>query len=271
MRKRKSSFTRIIIILLLIAVGIIFGYIYMEDQKLDESAKIVDTNNTSPKEEEEKEISLDSEVIKNIEKDIEKINYTDKYNNFDVQKMNKYDLIQTAINGLNNDQITWCISSPKQIAASITIEDLNKSLNNYIYNKKIAIEDIINNKSETSLTVGQYGYDMYAITIDADNTIHVIGSCDGKGSGIQKEIIETKNVKAMEKGDEIYIYKRVAYGKINQTAKDLSYDYYKEYDKKNLVETVVLNGNLTWDKYNIYKQTFKKIDNKYYLQSSKID
>ena len=68
----------------------------------------------------------------------------------------------------------------------------------------------------------------------------------------------------------MYVYTNVAYGKINATANDLSYDYYKEFEKTNFVETVVLNGTITWDKYNTYKQTYKKVEDKYYFVSSKL-
>lgn len=270
MRKKKSSLTTALIIILVIVVGAIFAYIYIQDKKLEVDVEKI--NNTSTKEEKkEEELALDSEEVKQAIDSFNSINGIDKYKNFKVSDIDKYGLIITAIHGLDNDQITWCISSPKQITATITLSDLNESLHKYIKDQNLTIDDLKNSKGETGLTVGDYGYDLFAITIDEDSDIHVIGSCDGSGPGISNEITQTNLVKAVTKEDELYIYTQVAYGKINATANDLSYDYYKEFDKKNFVETVSLDGNLTWDKYNTYKQIYKKVDGKYYFVSSKID
>lgn len=270
--RKKSKLSTVIIIFLLIVVGAIFAYIFMEDKELDKKVmetvnKIQERKEEEPKEE---EVSLDDEIVKTAINDLNSISAVEKYDDFKIESLDKYRLILTAINGLSEDQITWCISSPKQIKSTITIEDLNKSLNKYINNKEITIEDIINNKGESGLTVGKYGYDMFAINIEGNN-IHVIGSCDGKGPGVLTENVVTNQIKATKKDDELYIYTKVAYGKINSTTNDLKYDYYKDSKKEQLVETLPSNGNLTWDKYNTFKQTYKKIDNKYYFVSSKID
>lgn len=271
MRRKNLSYTTILIIILIIIVGGIFTYIYMEDKKLEENATTI----TNKKEEKpkivEEELALDNEEVTKALDSLNHISAIDIYNNFKITDLDKYRLVLTAINGLDNDQITWCISSPKQITATITLSDLNESLHKYIKDANLTIDDIKKSKGESGLTVGQYGYDMFAITIDQDDDIHIIGSCDGRGPGITKEVIKTNTIKAVKKDDELYIYTQVAYGKINSTAHDLSYDYYKELEKKNFVETVVLNGNLTWDKYNTYKQIYKKTDDKYYLISSKME
>lgn len=264
-KKKKNKTSTIIIIFLVILVGLIYAYTISEDKKL---------NIPLPKEEKqeikEEEISLDDEKVKEAIDSYKSIDTIDRYDDFNISSLTKYNLIQTAINGLDNKQITWCISSPKQITAEISIEDLNNSLNKFIRDEKITIEDIIDNKGETSLTVGDYGYGSYSISINKDK-IHIIGSCDGKGPGIIEDSIQAKEIKAVIKEDELYIYSKVAYGKLNKTANALSYDYYKEKNSKDIIETVALNDDLTWDKYNTYKQIYKKIDEKYYFISSKIE
>ena len=266
--KKKSKLSTFIIVVLLIIVGIIFAYITIEDQKLDKKVNSDSHSEVKKEKIKEEDVALDSEEVKMAIDSFNAIDAIDKYNNFDIVSLDKYRLILTAINGLSNDQITWCISSPKQIKATITIEDLNKALNKYIANQTLTLEDIINNKGETGLTVGQYGYDMFAISIDGNN-IHIIGSCDGRGPGISPERIVTNPIKATKKGDELYIYTKVAYGTINRTATDLSYDYYKDSTKTGeIVETVSLDSNLTWDKYETYKQIYKKVDENYYFISS---
>lgn len=269
MRSKKSSLTTTLIIILVIIVGGIFTYIYIQDKKLEINP--IEEKTTKKEKIKEEEVAIDSEEVKSAIEDINNISAIDIYSNYEISNIDKYRLILTAINGLDNEQITWCISSPKQIIATITIDDLNNALSKYVKNQTITIDDIKNNKGESGLTVGQFGYDMFAITIDQDNSIHVIGSCDGRDPGVQQERIATKIEKANKKGDELHIYTKVAYGKLNKTANDLSYDYYLEKNSKEIVETVSLDNDLTWEKYNTYKQTYKKIDDKYYFQSSKKD
>ena len=266
MRRKKSSFTTVLIAVLLIVVGIIFAYNYIQDKQLEvNEPKTMDKSK-------EKIIDLDSEEVKNAISDFDNISGIDKYNDFKVDSLDKYRLILTAINGLGDDQITWCISSARKITATITIEDLNKAVNKYIKDAELTIDDIKNSKGETNLTVGEYGYDLYAITIDDDSNIHIIGGCDGRSSGVAKERIATKPIKAVENDDELYIYTKVAYGTLDKYSDKLSYDYYKSYEKTGeMIEIVSLDDDLTWDKYDTYKQIYKKSGDKYYFVSSKIE
>ena len=269
MRKKKSSLTTTLIIILVIIVGGIFTYIYIQDKALEINQEEI-TKKSKKKQEEE--IALDSEEVEKAISSSDGIYADDKYNNFDITSLDKYSMIVTALNGLNNDQITWCIAYKNQITATITIDDINSVLSNYIKEPKITIDDIKNNSGETGLTVGQYGYGSYAISIDDDNDIHVIGSCDGRGPGVRESIVMSKPIKSTKKSDELYIYAKVAYGKLNTTANALSYDYYKDSSKTGeMIETVSLDDDLTWDKYDVYKQIYKKDGDKYYLISSKKD
>jgi len=271
--KKKFGISTVIIILLLIVVGLIFTYIYIEDKKLDKKA--LETVNKVKKEKKEEikeeEIALDNDLVKQAIDSLNSIDRGDRYNDFNISSLDKYNLIETAINGLDNDQITWCISSPSQIKATISIDDLNNALSKNIRDQKLTIDDIKNSKGETSLTVGQYGYGSFAITIDNDN-IHIIGSCDGRGPGLLADTVIGNPYKAITKGDELYVYTRVAYGRINRTTNELSYDYYKDSSRTGeIVETVALNNDLTWEKYDTFKQIYKKYDEKYYFISSKKD
>lgn len=270
MRRKKSSFSTILIIILLIIVGIIFVYNYTQDKKLEiNNSNITDTKE---KEEKEEEVSLDSEIVKNAINDFNNISAIEKYKGFKVDSLDKHRLIITAINGLEDDQITWCITTARQIKSTITIDDLNKALNKYIKDVKLTIDDIKNNKGETGLKVGEYGYDPYAITIDADNSIHVIGGCNGRDTGLLADTILSKEIKAYKEKDELRIHTKVAYGRINRKEKELSYDYYKDDSRSGeMVETVSINNDLTWDKYDTFIQIYKKSGDKYYYDSTKKD
>lgn len=261
MRDSNKAYTTTIIIILLIVVGGIFGYIYVRDQELEIKPVI-----ENKKIEEEKELEIDSNIVKKVEEDTSKIGAYNKYNNFDVKTMTKYNLIETAINGLDKSQINYCISSRNQIATNITIDDFNKSLNKYVKDITLTKQDLIENSGETSLTVKDYGYGSYAIVIDEDD-ISVIGPCGSEGA--LKETIETKTIKASTKEDNLYIYRKVSYGRLNTEKDGLTYTYYKDEERKEDVETVSISVKPTWDKYNTYISTYEKKDDTYYLISSK--
>ena len=273
MRRRKSSLTTIIIVILLIIVGVIFAYIYMQDKELEKMASTIsETSKKKENKEKEEELDLDNEIVKNAINDFNNISAIEKYKDFKVDSLDKHRLILTAINGLEDDQITWCITTARQIESTITIDDLNKALNKYIKDVKLTIDDIKNNKGETGLKVGEYGYDPYAITIDADNSIHVIGGCNGRDAGLLADTILSKEIKAYKEKDELRIHTKVAYGRINRKEKELSYDYYKDDSRSGeIVETVSINNDLTWEKYDTFIQIYKKSGDKYYYDSTKKD
>ena len=257
---------RIVIIILTCIVVIIFGYMYFQDKQLDKQAakkeKEIRENkkNEVKKETKEVEIALDSDIAKQAEESTSKIGSYTRYINYDPSKLSKRNLIDTALNGLS---ITFCISNRSQIKATITLDDLNKALGKYILNAKITLDDIKSSAGETSLTVKDYGFDQYSIVME-DEAIHVIAGCDGRGQGLLAESVISAPVKAMTKGDVLYIYRKVAFGKIGGSG----YNYYKDESKTEFVETLPINTNPTWNNYNTYISTYEKSDGTYYLVST---
>ena len=197
----------------------------------------------------------------------------------DVTKLTKKELIITALKGLANEQINYCKNSENDLTIGISIEDINKSLNKAVPDGKVSIEDLQNNANDTtSYSIGGYGYSFkyyngtkeeYALKIK-DNKVYVIGPCGHEGPN--ETTIESIVEKAEINGDELNIYKKVAFAKteFSGALNSLVYDYYKDKDYKTKEESKTLNEEPTWTQYNTYKLTFKKIKDKYYFESSKI-
>ena len=165
------------------------------------------------------------------------------------------------------------------LTIEISIDDLNKSLKKAIPDGKISIEDLQNNANETtSYSIGGYGYtfkyengtkEEYSLKIK-DNKIYVVGPCGHEGPN--ETTIESIVEKAELSGNELNIYKKVAFAKTEFSAalNGLVYDYYKDKEYKTKEETKTLNEEPTWNQYNTYKLTFKKNKGKYYFESSKL-
>ena len=197
----------------------------------------------------------------------------------DVTKLTKKELIITALKGLANEQINYCKGNENDLTIEISIDDLNKSLKKAIPDGKISIEDLQNNANETtSYSIGGYGYtfkyengtkEEYSLKIK-DNKIYVVGPCGHEGPN--ETTIESIVEKAELSGNELNIYKKVAFAKTEFSAalNGLVYDYYKDKEYKTKEETKTLNEEPTWNQYNTYKLTFKKNKGKYYFESSKL-
>lgn len=272
MRKKGMKLTTIIIILLLIVLGIIVSYIVIQDKELDKKAEKTQQEikkKTKKKVEEEKEIELelDSDIVKNAEASSDKISVYYRYIGFKLSNLTKKDLIDTALNNLDNEQINFCIASRTQITTSISIDDLNTALSKSVADQKITVEDIIANKGETSLKLGEYGYGNYSLIINGEE-INVIGGCDGRGPGILAENIVESTVKAITIKDKLYLYKKVAFGKYGTNYNGIVYTYYKDEERTENIETISMNSQPTWEKYNTYKSTYEKKGDNYYLISS---
>ncbi|MBQ9019624.1 MAG: hypothetical protein IJ097_04880 [Bacilli bacterium] len=268
--RKKSKITTYIIILLLLILSVIFAYIIMQDREIDEKATKTqqEIRKQNKKEiEEEQTLELDSDIVKQAELSVENISVPNKYLSFKVEELNKKNLIDTALNGLDNEQINFCIANANQITTTITIDDLNEALNKSISDQKITIEDIVANKGETSLRVGNYGYGNYSFLINGEE-ISVIGGCDGRGPGILAETIVASTIKATTLKDKLYLYKKVAFGKYGTDNTGITYTYFKDELRTEEVETISINSQPTWEKYNTYKLIYEKKNNNYYLINS---
>lgn len=264
---------RIVIIILACIVAIIFAYMYFQEKQLSKQAtkkekEIIEENKKEQRKETEEEsketeLALDSEIVKQAETSTSKIGTFTKYIGFDINNLSKRNLIDTAINGLSKDQITFCISDESQIKATISIDDLNTSLNKYVQNVKLTVNDLKENKGNTTLSVGEYGYDDYSLAIDGEN-IHVIGACTIREEKDKNETVLSVPSKAITKDDKLFIYRKVAFGKRNNQV----YNYYSDEAKTNLVETISPGADPTWEKYQTYKSTYEKNGDIYYLIST---
>ena len=167
----------------------------------------------------------------------------------------KKDLIQTAINGLKYEQVNYC-KTEEEATITITVEDLNKALKEAIPDGKLTMEDLKNNE------VGDLKI--------KDDKIYVFGMCGMEGPA--REPVEIQTEKAEIIGDKLYVYQKVAFGKLEVEANNeqFYYDYYKDKDFKTKEESLYEQIKPTWKLYNTYILTFKKNGDKFYFESSEL-
>jgi len=272
--------TILIVILLIAFLGIGFAVGSSQILKGLNGNKQTTTEKAKSTETKSNNLSVIDENVTEALKTFEQMGFApeDAYES-DVTKLTKKELIITALKGLANEQINYCKNSENDLTIGIGIEDINKSLNKAVPDGKVSIEDLQNNANDTtSYSIGGYGYSFkysngtkeeYALKIK-DNKVYVIGPCGHEGPN--ETTIESIVEKAEINGDELNIYKKVAFAKteFSGALNSLVYDYYKDKDYKTKEESKTLNEEPTWTQYNTYKLTFKKIKDKYYFESSKI-
>ncbi len=213
-------------------------------------------------------LDLDSYIVKDI---IEKTTLIKK--NYTNSNLSKEELIATALLSLNESKVNVCVPIG-QYTKSATIEDINNVLSGKITGfSKLTIEDIKNADEDKiyNLTYGTY-------RIEVDNeTIYPIMNCDGI-LGPVMELAQEKAVSAKQDNDNIYVYVKVAFVKMNEYVSDLEYLVYKNPDYSGEALETVLEPNVNdtsyitkWDEYNTYKYTFKLVGNKYLFEKFEIE
>ncbi len=280
-RKKGSNkvLTTILIVILLVAfLGI--GFAIGSAQLLKEFTKQTGIDPTETEKTTIENLSVYDERITGALKGFEQIGFVpEEAYTTSITDIDKKGLIVTALKGLENEQINFCVNNETGLTKPITIDDLNKSLKKAIPDGKITEDDIANNANETtSYSIGGYGYSFkfmggtkeeYSIKI-IDNKIYVVGPCGHEGPNETTIVSETE--KAELNGDILNIYQKVAFGKTEYEANEsgIIYEYYKDKEYKTKEETISVNDQPNMSLYNTYKLTFKKNGDKYYFESSKL-
>lgn len=275
MEKKNKGFIVIIIILIILLLGLI-GYIAYDKG-------LIFTKNIQKKEVNDK-IKKDTkiEILSII--DAEKIIGNNKIllyeehlypeNIFKIEDISINELI---LNGIDKNKVNYCVTNDNKLENGVTVSQLNNYLDNKILNhEKITIDNIKSNGKKGSLTAADYEYDnsglSYGIKIKED-ILYFIGSCDGE-IGPDSTTVKESIIKAEKVNDKVYIYKNVAFGKLSEQSIDdnISYDYYKDYNRSGeIIETLSENDEISIEKYNTYKYTFKKDNDKYNLYSIELE
>ena len=267
----------LIVLLILIIIGLI-GFICYDKGVFKKQTKETNTEEKEKKVE-TKEISLDSPEVEKAMKILESIYISEpefyKDKSYNINNISNYDLIATSLNvsGVSK-YIAYCIGSKDQLKENFSIDELNKNLDKYILDKKITIDTIKSLKNESSYPLAQYEVNNIGFIVKGEN-IQLVGPCGAEGP---YDFTDSKSIKAELNDEYLYIYEKKAFAKwkTDEATNDLILDYYKDYNRKEVVDKNIkdeqdeneeYNHKLNWDSYNTYKYTFKIIDNNYYFQS----
>ena len=215
-------------------------------------------------------IAFDTNVLKSVLKSFDDIFYSEKlYLNdvYSIDNISNYALIATAVSHM--DVVSSC-ESDKTIPTN-SIQELNDSLNKYILDKKITIEDIKRLPSYSSSE--SYTVNNVAITLDGEN-LKLSGPCDGHF----QDYVLRKVINVEKQDDYIYIYEKHAFYDFTDRKDENGNavaDYYKDYERKILLEKDVEydlssisphKQEPNWDLYDTYKFTYKIVDGNYYFE-----
>lgn len=120
----------------------------------------------------------------------------------------------------------------------------------------------------SSYFVADYEVIDYGIKIVDDNNIRLVGPCGFVGHSNYQN---TKQVKATEKGDYIYIYEKIAFAAYVSDHSD-TVNYFKDHSRNGaVIETLTSsqvsdsqgnalpNSEPNWALYNTYKYSIKKL------------
>ena len=258
-------------ILALIVVKIVFNNIYnkIDNDTLKQNEtkeEVIKNENTNT------EVNLTDERVIKALSDFNSIyiNNDRLYNNFNIKSINKTELVITALNQLDSSK-KQSLCDENSSTINVSIDEINSALSNVVLNNKLTINDI---KTAINSDDGFVNIDIakvderlfsdYSIKFN-NNNLNIYTDC-GK-IGLYDSII-TKLTKISFEDDKLYIYEKVAFGKLADRQDITAYDYFSDYNTTKLVETVLYDKeDLTWDLYNEYKLTFKKVNDKYYFES----
>ena len=275
-KKKKKGVIIGFILLILIILGLV-GYILYDKGvvKLDTKKEKTET-----KEEVPKELSVDDKIVADAMEIMDRIYISEdnlyKNDSYNISEISNDDLIATAIKNIDGDYIVSACEFEKE-RKTISFESLNTALNKVVLNKKIT-NDMITGLGKSPYTIAQYGVNDIGIIL-SNNGLKLVGSCGGTFGGVP--YINKKVIKAEKNNKYLYVYEKQAFASYNYLENDShAVDYYKDYDKTNVIEKGLdsieftdadgnhgKNSTPNWDLYNTYKYTFEKHDDNYYFVS----
>ena len=252
---------------------------YEIEWKFDKKGNFISTTKNNPQTE---EISVESPEVKKAMDGFSKIYITDARfddDNYNIKNLTVSEIIETlgklALEESKNSE-TKIINTCEEEGYYISIAQINELLSG-ILEKEITADFLESNKNESGYISGVYDYNMKII----DNQYYLNAPCE---SHDYNNIVDHKIIRAEKTEEYLYVYEKRGFYEIGDEinvdgdAYDFYINYYKDKDMKEFVEKVVgdmvpslgstyytQKKDLTWDKYNTYKYTFKIKDGNYYF------
>ena len=250
------------------------GKIYINKCKIDGKStlysygvKKADTKNSES-------VSLDSPIVTKLNDILQnRINFNTKKlyqtGSYNISEMSNENLLYTVLRNIDMQNIAFCIGADDSLKSPVSYDYLNDTLKKYILNEKITENTIRSLDKSKAFPLAQYDLNSDYGFVLSDYGVQIIGSCHG-GYGFSDTFEVDKVVKAEKTDEYLYIYKKVAFGKISNYSESLV-DYYKDYNRLNVVESNVKRENTNapnYDLYYTYRFDFKIIGGNYYFQSA---
>ena len=253
--KKVVKITMIILVAILLICG---GFVFYKQS-------VIKNDNTIVSNKDLKDLDINSSTVKNayatavyIKKD------------YDNKLLTRDELIANALSHMDESKMNVCVPIGKY-KLTTTVDELNSIIDSYIYNEnKLSLYDIkhANEDSIQELTFG-----MCDIKVE-DNKIYPILNCDGM-IGPKHTIEMEKLVSAKQDDNHIYLYVKVAFGKLNEQSDDIEYLLYdnQNYEGEVIekVDDSYQEKNIKLEKYKTYKYTIRIVNDKYLYESFELD
>ena len=293
--KKKSKLPLILLLLLVLAAGgfAVWYFVLGGNGAKKEEPKKEEEQKEEEKKEKIEEIDVSSDEVTEVLDafNLISINETeltrdDSYNISNLTFKQKVETIGKIAAIKGEKVIAYC---GNDVTTDLTIEKLNEFLKEAV-DASITKEELESNgKEETIKTLEnevqgisvEGNGEFWIWIIDGKYYIHS-NNCDGNDL---YNIVYKKLIKAEKDSTHLYVYEKRGFYNIEDgdTSNDdgsqtVKIDYYKDSAKTELVETIEglklpsINSKyeqekeITWDKYNTYKYTFKIKDGNYYFE-----
>lgn len=292
--KKKGAGGMILILIALVLVLFVVWFFLLGGNETLGFKKSVEEAN---KQEKAVEVDITSDEVTKALENFNNINITNdeltkngEYNISSLTLKQKIEALGRIVGIKKQSAIAFCGNDFKE---DLTLEDMNNYLkevldttltleelkSNGVEEKvQIIVDDDPNPKILKGILVS--GGEEYSIWIIDGKYYLRSYSCDGFSVD---NVVYKKTIKAEKDDNNLYVYEKRAFYEIGnefptEEMPKVEIKYYKDYAKKELVETVegthvtALNDyykqekDITWDSYNTYKYTFKIKDGNYYFE-----
>ena len=297
-KKKGKGGVLLILLILVIIIFVVWFFVLGGNEMLGFKSAEPEQGNTNntPQDPEPnkklKELDINSDEVTKAMENFSLIDVSDdeltKNASYNVSSLSFKQKVDTMGKKVDDTHVAAC-GNP--FGEELTLEQINEFLAT-VLDASFTKEEIESNGVEDSFTTIENdtinglkvdGTALYSIWV-IDGKYYVrLNICDGLG---KNDVVYKKVVKAEKDDNNLYVYEKRAFYEIGKIVSDSEADgmpvveinYYKDSAKTELIETLqgihvtVLNpyyeqkNEITWDKYDTYKYTFKIKDGNYYFE-----
>ena len=205
LNNNKSNNNGLIVMLVIIIIVLSGLCVFFALDKKDNNVDDNKDNNIQENENNNEQLSVHSQVVTEGMDIFNRI-YISKeelYKNsiFNIETISNHDLIATTVKNIGSENIAYCVGDKSQLKDSVSFNELNNVLSNYILNKSINVDNI-KLLGGSSYPIAQYEVVDIGIIVK-DNSVQLVGPCGAVFTG--EDFVKRSIEKAEKNNNYIYI------------------------------------------------------------------